>query len=101
MIKLTFIINRETFRIFIKGREIFYGDRKWRRMIRLIPPDEEFMKKIVMSRNQIPSQVKELFNLTEEEQKEYDNAETEEELAEICIRDSKKKGGSLLKKEIE
>jgi len=98
-IKLIFIINRETFQIEINEKEIFYMDRKWNRMIRLIPPDSDFIKRITMSRNRIPSHLIDLFNLTEAEKQEYDEAEDEEALAEICIRDAKMKGARLLKKE--
>ena len=99
MIRLVFTINREMFRIEIKGREIFYSDRKWERAIRLIPKDEEFTMKILMSRNKIPTSITQMFELTDEEKKEYENTNTEEELAVICIKDAKKRGALLAKQE--
>lgn len=99
MIRLVFTINREIFRIEIENREIWYFDRKWNKTIRLIPKDEQFMTKIKMSRNKIPQHFVDLFNLTAEEQKEYDGAKTDEELAEICVRDARKKGAKLVKEE--
>jgi hypothetical protein len=99
-IRLLFSVNKEPFRITIYNREIYYSDRLWGRPIRLIPKDKDFIKKIIMSRNKIPSILKEMFELTQKEQEEYENAKTEEELTEICIRDTKSKGGLFLNKEI-
>lgn len=98
-IRLAFSINREVFRIDIDNKVIYYTDRKWKKSIRLIPKDEEFIKKILLSRNSIPSILKELFKLTKEEQEEYNNAKTDEELSEICIRDIRKKGAILINKD--
>ena len=99
-ISLTFSVNKEPFRITIYGREIYYSDRLWGKPIRLIPKDPEFMKKITMSRNKLPASLKETFNLTKSEIEEYDKAKTEEELAEICINDTKSKGGLFVGKEV-
>lgn len=99
MIKLIFTVQREVFRITIENKEIFYSDRRWKRAIRLVPKDNDFIRKVLLSRNAIPQQIINLFELTEEEQKEYDDANTDEELAEIIIKDSRKKGASLLKRE--
>jgi len=101
MIRLVFTINREIFKIEIREKEIWYFDRIWKKQIRLIPKDEEFIKKIRLSRNKIPSNFTDLFNLTAEEQKEWEGAKTEEDLAEICIKDIRKKGAKLLKREKE
>ena len=99
MIRLVFTVSREPFRIEIKGREIYYSDRKWKRDVRLIPKDIEFNKKVLMSRNKIPSHISQMFELTDEEKKEYEGAKTEEELAVICIHDAKKRGALLAKQE--
>jgi len=98
-IRLVFTINREAFRIDIVDKRISYLDRKFTRLITLIPKDKDFIKKITLSRNKIPLHFIDLFNLTNEEQKEYDSAKDDEELAEICIRDCRKKGALLQKKE--
>ncbi len=84
MIRLIFSISREIFIIEIIGREVFYKDRKLLHKVRLVPADEK---------------MPELFKLTEEEQKEYAEAGTEEELAEICLKDVRKSGGILVKYE--
>ena len=96
-IKLAFIVNRETFRIEIEGKNIWYADRRWDRAIRLIPRDEDFLRKILFSRGKIPPIIKDLFTLTNKEQEEYDKAKDEEELANICMRDCKRQGARLLK----
>lgn len=87
----------------IVGREIFYADRIWKNKIRLVPEDEKFALKIAMSRNRYPNvnleTFKMLFKLSDEERLEYESAKTEEELAQICIRDVRKKGGVLRKRE--
>lgn len=100
-IRLAFIINRETFRIEIQGKNVWYADRRWDRAIRLIPRDENFLKKILFSRGKIPPIIKDLFTLTKSEQEEYDNAKDTKELADICKRDCKKWGAILLKEDIE
>jgi len=97
--RLIFTINREAFRIDIENKKISYIDRKFNRLITLVPRDEDFIKKVICSRNKIPSNFIDLFNLTKEEQAEYDNAKTDEELAAICIKDCRTKGAILLKKE--
>jgi len=97
MINLVFTINREVFRISIDDKTIWYSDRKWKKAIRLIPKDNNFILKIKLSRNAIPYSLIDFFDLTSEEQEEYSNCETDKELAEICIRDAKKKGAILLK----
>ncbi len=95
-IRLAFIVNRETFRIEIDGKTIWYTDRRWDRAIRLIPRDENFLRKILFSRGKISPIIKDLFTLTKKEQEEYDNAKDTVELARICIRDCKRRGSRLL-----
>jgi len=103
MIKLVFTINREVFTIQINNKTIWYSDRKWKKPVKIIPKDEGFAKMVLMSRNKITKEmaksITDLFSLTEEEQKEYDSANTDDELADICIKDVKKKGAILLRRE--
>lgn len=102
-IKLVFTIQRDVFNIEIVGREVFYSDRIWKNKIRLVPEDEGFAKKIIMSRNRMPNvnleTFKILFTLTPEELEEYNSAKTEAELADICVKDVRKKGGVLRKRD--
>lgn len=102
-IKLVFTIQKEAFYIEITNKEIFYGDRIWKNKLRVIPPDEDVRMKIIKGRNKYGNltlqQFEQFFDLNEEEKKEYDNAKNDEELATICIRDVRKKGGILRKRE--
>jgi len=87
MIRLNFLKDREFFCIVIDNKQIFYSDRKYTGRIRCVPKDEAFIKTIVCSRNKYPHFLIDLFNLNEKEQKEYDSAKTDEELAEFVKRD--------------
>jgi len=102
-IKLVFTIQRESFYLEIDNREIFYGDRIWKNKVRVIPPDENIKMKIIKGRNKYGNltlkQFNQFFDLNEEEIAEYDGAKTDEELTDICIRDVKKKGGVLRKRD--
>lgn len=99
MIKLSFLFNREVLNFMIQDRVIRYKDRRWLEEIQCIPKDEKFVQRIIMSRNKLPNFLIDLFNLTEEEQAEYDNAKSDEELAGIIIRDAGLKGCQLIGKE--
>jgi hypothetical protein len=99
MITLSFLIQRETMHFFVKDKQIFYTDRLYKGvLIRCIPKDENFMRAIINSRNKLPQKLISMFNLSEEDQKEYDNAKSDEELADIVIRDCKDKGARLIQK---
>jgi len=100
MIQIVFGYNREVMNFLVKDREIFYTDRKWRAWIRCLPPPENLINKVKMSRNKIPQFVSLLFSFTDEEMKQYEAATTEEELADIIVNDAKLKGCKLIKKEI-
>ncbi len=90
------MMNREIFHVVVKGKEVYYRDRKWNKSIRCIPQDKGFISKIKMSRNIYPHFLIDLFNLTKKEQKQYDKAETEEDLAEILKVDCFKIGAKLI-----
>lgn len=98
MIKLTFTAKSEVMNFYIKDREIFYQDKVWHYGIRCIPKDEEFIKKVRESRNKLPDKLLTMFKLTEKQQKEYDDAKTDEEIVEIIIKDCKSQGLTLLKR---
>ena len=85
MIKLVFSYNREPMNFIIKDRDIYYTDRRWGSWVRCVPPPENFIKIVSLSRNRIPSYLINLFKMTPEEIKEYEEAKTEEELANIII----------------
>lgn len=105
MIKQIWMINRELFEIHIKGKKVFYRDRKvGANPIQMIPKDPRVCKMILTSRNRIDKKLIEQFDLTKEEQKEYDeavknNTDIEERLAQICKKDCMKSGSVLQKEE--
>lgn len=97
MIKLAFMYNREPMNFIIRDREIHYTDRRWGYWVRCMPAPENFAKVVAMSRNRIPPFLINMFKFTEEEIKEYENTKTEQELADIVIRDAKSKGCIFVK----
>ena len=92
MIKLMFMYGREVMNFLVNGREVWYQDKIWAKGIRCIPKDEEFIKKIISSRNKIPMQLVYMFELNEKDKAEYEAAKTERELADNIIKDCKGKG---------
>ena len=86
----------------IIGKEIFYSDRIWKDTIRCIPKDEQFVKTILMSRNKYPSSLIKMFELPENEKKEYDELapKGEEALSDKVISNCRGKGLILIKKEV-
>lgn len=93
--------NREILNFAIQDKIIKYTDRKWGKWIQCIPEDKDFKKKVIMSRGRFPHFLIKMFILTAKEKAEYDAAKTDEDLAEIIIRDAKGKGCKLLKKEVQ
>lgn len=97
-ISLAFTLNRDIMKFFVIDKNIFYSDKKFKTFIRCIPKPENFLNQIKMSRNKLPQALIQMFNLTEEEIKQYKSANSEEELAQIIIKDAKGKGCRLLLK---
>ena len=106
MITQVYITNHEVYKIIIKGKKVFYKDRKIPQPIQMIPVDPRVQKMILTSRNRIDKKLTSQFKLTEEEQKEYNKAikegkDVEKRLAEICKKDALSQRSKLLKEEIE
>lgn len=101
MIKLLFEKNKQFFIITIDNHVIKYWDKLqgkvWGQSLQYLPPDPEVKKKILLSRNKIPAQFIDLFKISEEEMKEFENAKTDEELKELVIRDCKRNLCNLIK----
>lgn len=97
-IKLIFSLNREMMRFLIVNKNVFYSDRKWNAWVQCLPKPENFLNTIKMSRNKIPSFLGEMFNLSKEEQEEYNGAKDEDALSEIIIKDCKLRGATLIAK---
>ena len=81
----------------VKDREIYYTDKKFGSWVRCIPAPENFIKIVSLSRNRIPTYLINLFKMTPEEMKEYEESKTEQDLADIIIRDAKSKGCIFVK----
>ena len=81
----------------IKNREIFYSDRRWGNWVRCMPPPENFMKVVSLSRNRIPMTLLNMFKFTDKEVEEWKEAKDEQTLADIIIRDAKSKGCIFVK----
>ena len=92
MILVSFMYGREILNFAIKDRIIKYTDRKWGKWIQCIPKDEKFIRKIIMSRGKFPHFLIRMFELSEKERKQYEDAKSDEELADIIIMDAKSKG---------
>lgn len=102
MIRVSLLYNREVLNFAIQDRIIKYTDRKWNKWIQCIPKDKDFIKKVLFSRGKFPHFLKTMFDLSIKEQEEYAAAKTDEELAQIIIRDGKQKGcTSATKKYVE
>jgi hypothetical protein len=101
MIKLLFMMQKETMYFEVDNKIIRYSDRFWKRKVQCVPQEKEFIQTIKNSRNKFPMQLVKMFTLTKEEQKEYDEASSDRELADIIIRDCRKKGLTFVKEIIE
>jgi hypothetical protein len=97
---LVFSVQRELMQFIVKeNKEVWYSDRKWAAMIRILPPQKDILVKISQSRNRVPQAIATLFKFSDEETKEYEAAKDEKDLSEIIIRDAKLKGCILIKNE--
>lgn len=94
--KVVLSINREILTFLIIDRKLYYTDRKFGALIRIIPKPKNLISIIQRSRNRVPMFIANLFNLTKEEMDEYEAATTVDQLADIIIRDGKKNGCILV-----
>ena len=83
-------VNREMLTFLIIDKKIYYTDRKFGALIRILPRPQNLISIIAKSRNRVPMYISTLFNLSKEELDEYNAAQTVDQLAEIIIRDGKK-----------
>lgn len=100
MIALTFEKSGQYFVITIEGKKILYWDNKqgklWGGPLQYLPPDPKIAQKIQMSRNKIPAEFINLFFIPKWELDEFEKAQTEEELKEIVLRDTRNHGCKLI-----
>ena len=94
--KVVLTINREILTFLIIDRNIFYTDRKFGVLVRILPKPKNLLLTIQKSRNRVPMFIVKLFELSKEELAEYDAAKTVDELADIVIRDGKRNGCILV-----
>lgn len=94
--KIVLSINREILTFIIVDRKIYYTDRKFGALIRIMPRPKNLVSLIARTRNRVPMFIANLFNFTKEELAEYEMANTVDKLAEIIIRDGKKNGCILV-----
>jgi len=94
--KIVMTVNREMLTFLIIDKNIWYSDRKFRSLIRVLPKPRNLLATIAKSRNRIPMFIANLFNLTKEEMDEYNAAQTVDDLADIIIRDAKRNGCILV-----
>ena len=96
MIRLRFSYNREMMFFLVKAREVFYTDRKWNAWIRCLPPPEDYLLTIQKGRNKLPASLAELFKYTDEELEQYEKAGTEDQIADLIVKDARGKGCRLI-----
>jgi hypothetical protein len=94
--KIVMSVNREILTFLIIERNIYYSDRKFHALIRVLPKPRNLLATIAKSRNRIPMFILQLFNLSKAEMDEYNAAQTIDDLAEIIISDGKKNGCILV-----
>lgn len=94
--KIVMSINREILTFLIVDRSIYYTDRKFGALIRILPKPRNLLLIIAKSRNRIPMFIAKLFNLSQAEMDEYNNAKTVDDLANIVVRDAKRNGCILV-----
>jgi len=90
--KIVLSINREILTFLIIDRKVYYSDRKFLALIRVLPKPKNLIITIAKSRNRIPMFIANLFNFNKTEMEEYNTAQTADDLAQIIIRDGKKNG---------
>ena len=95
MIKLLFKKGGKYFSFIIDNRTIVGVMGSYR--LPYQPPNlAEVNKQILLSRNKLPAWFGKLFEITKEEQKEYDCAKDDNALKEIIVHDAKKEGAELI-----
>lgn len=95
MIALRCTNQGKAFNITIENKVVnFYLEGYW---FQLFPPNKtENMRKILMSRNKIPSMMIDLINLTDYEIKQGQEAKDDEDMYNIIISDINRNGAKLL-----
>ncbi|MFA5396180.1 MAG: hypothetical protein WC346_09260 [Methanogenium sp.] len=92
MIRLVFTRVRDTIIVELENKVIVYKDKKVPEGIQFMPKDPKIRLKIIMSRNRIPEWIIELIEEANRGKnlEEYQNANNDEELIPIIIKDFKR-----------
>jgi len=100
MIRLLLTHGQEILIFDIHNREIVYRDRKWPNGVRFVPKDEDFVRKVLYSRNRLSNQLIVWINEANQGKnyEEWQNCADDDAVAEIVIRDAKSRGCELRKK---
>jgi len=99
-IRLVMTYDREIIMFEIMDKVIVYKDRKWPKGFQFMPKDPGLIKAIILSRNKIRKDMIKWINESNSGKnlEQYENAESDEEIADIVIKDAKSKGCVLRKK---
>lgn len=104
MIKLMFEIRGAYFIVTIDNKKILYWDKKegelWGGPLQYLPSDPSVKLKIKMSRNKIPPEFSKIFEITEKEMEEFNNAKDDKELRDIVIKDCERFSCKLIDEKI-
>jgi len=93
-------LEREILIFQIENKVITYRDRKWQAGIRFIPRDDDFVKKVILSRNKISYKMIDWINEanTGKNKAEWDACQDDEAVAQVVIRDARSRGCVLQSK---
>ena len=93
------------FIVTVKDKKVLYYDKLqgeiWGGALQYLPPDPNYKKTIMLSRNRIPKQFIDMLEITKEELAEFNNAKDDNELKDLIIRDCKLNGCKLIDLKIE
>jgi hypothetical protein len=94
MLKLLFTYNHELIFFTIDNKKIKYFDRKWPIGINFIPKDQDFARKVIMSRNRIANEMIRWINDANSGKnlEEWQSCKDDYEVAEVIKKESKLKG---------
>lgn len=96
MIRISFVINRETISFEINEKKIKYFDRKWSQGFQFMPKDEGITKVLLMNQRVYPLAQQMVAWINEansgKDLEEYNAAKTDEEIADIVRRDARSRG---------
>jgi hypothetical protein len=107
MIKITFFLRKfpkgELLSFEVEDKNVYYTDKHFKR-IQILPKNAELLSmriSFMRGRNKYPEFLQRLFTLKAEDEKQYNEAKDEKELANIIIFDGKLMGLKLMNVEMK